>query len=656
MKRKLAALAIAGAMVFSVTACGGNNTATENDGSSGSAASSSSETEGATSGGSDMMMNTDPVEGQIGSFNGGGTDETTVGGNDYAYDAAIYVEEGAIVEDKSEVDRVVGDFNATGADGIVIDDSESGHNGIIVINSDYTISDATLTFNTEADGSDTCDFSGKGSAIAAYSANVTIEDSIIETTGVATMPIFADSATGADNGSNVTVSNSVLISNGGTLMAEYMNSPDQSTMVAPPWILGIMGTSRTTNAMGNNTSMDFLDCDTSAGAWAVLSTDSGSNMTLNIYNTSLTLNNADESLIPIQAEGGQITTQDNPYTENFGSGYGTYAIGAAVETFAGAEINVGTYATIFTGGSAIYTNIKEGETYTLQHADGSTAEYTATESAKTVINSDTFGFMAHQGENTITIENGTKVNSEFATFLIKSGSSGQSTTATIDNAKISNGGVLIQVMDNDDATTGGMMDADDPLNTNGGGMNFKTTHAEEAGFNTAAATADESVQSFTFTNGDYFGNIYNASGSDSAGALDATTLNVTLGQGATLTGAAASTAAIHVTYEGSQYVKEMLLGSAVEDPTDADILAFQNTSFTISEYYDIGQVANCINDNGGNAVNMTLTDDAVWTVTDTSLIASLTIEGDAAVIIPDGVTLTIGGTAHTGETLTAGTY
>ena len=197
MKRKLAVLAIAGAMVFSVTACGGNNTATENDGGSGSAASSASETEGATSGGSDMMMNTDPVEGQIGSFNGGGTDETTVGGNDYAYDAAIYVEEGAIVEDKSEVDRVVGDFNATGADGIVIDDSESGHNGIIVINSDYTISDATLTFNTEADGSDTCDFSGKGSAIAAYSANVTIEDSIIETTGVATMPIFADSATGA---------------------------------------------------------------------------------------------------------------------------------------------------------------------------------------------------------------------------------------------------------------------------------------------------------------------------------------------------------------------------------------------------------------------------------------------------------------------------
>jgi hypothetical protein len=28
--------------------------------------------------------------------------------------------------------------------------------------------------------------------------------------------------------------------------------------------------------------------------------------------------------------------------------------------------------------------------------------------------------------------------------------------------------VLIQVMDNDDTTNGGMMDADDPENTNGG--------------------------------------------------------------------------------------------------------------------------------------------------------------------------------------------
>ena len=50
---------------------------------------------------------------------------------------------------------------------------------------------------------------------------------------------------------------------------------------------------------------------------------------------------------------------------------------------------------------------------------------------------------------------------------------------------------------------------------------------------------------------------------------------------------------------------------------------------------------------------MTLTDDAVWNVTATSSITSLSIEGDAQVVIPDGVTLTVDGTEYTGTTLTA---
>ncbi len=648
-RRKVLAMLMATSLVVSLGACGSTGNTATGDASADASADASGDASG------DMMMNTDPVEGQIGSWNGGGTDASTVGGDDYAYDAALYVEDGAIVEDESSTDRISGDFDEASASDITIDDSESGHNGIIIINSDYEINNATITLNTDADGTDTCDFSGVGSAIAAYTSNVTINDSTIETTGVATMPVFADSYVETENGSNITLNNCVLKSNGGTLYADYMNSPDQATMVAPPWILGIMGTSRATNAMGKNTSMDFLDCETSAGAWAVLSTDSGSNMTLNIYNTSLTLNNVDESAIDIQEEGGQISTQDNPYTTNYGSGYGTYAIGDASEVFAGSTINVGTYATIFTGGSATYTAITAGEEYTLNHADGSTGVYTATESKNTVINSDTFGFMIHQGEDSITIEKGTEVNSGYATFLVKSGSSGETLTASVDDSTLSNGGVLIQVIDNDDSTTGGMMDADDPLNTNGGKMNFKSTHAENEGFNLDSAENDGTTQSFTFTNGDYTGNIYNASGSDAstAGALDATTLDVTLGSGATLNAAAASTAAIHVTYDGSVYIKDSLKGLAIEDSSDSTILGYQNTSYTISEYYDQGHVANLVNYNGGNDISITLTDDAVWNVTGTSLITSLTIEDDAQVVIPSGVTLTVNGTEYTDTTLTA---
>ena len=591
------------------------------------------------------------VDGQLGSWSMGGTDADSIDGDDYAYDAALYVTADGIDEEKSATDRMYeGTYDDSAATGIVIDDSESGHNGILVVDADYTISGATIDMLTDADGSDTCDFSGKGTAIAAFGddANVTVEDSTIHTAGVATMPIFVD------DGATVTIQNSTLQSDGGTLSSEYLNTPSQTLMVAPPWILGIMGNSRCSNMMGRDTTTNVIDSETSAGAWAVLSTDAGDDMYLNVYNTSLTLNNADESAAAaLQAEGGQISqTLDNPYTVNYGSGYGTYVIGRAVETFAGAEINVGTYATIFTGGSATYTALEAGRTYELKNHQGeTTAEYTADEDKVTEIHSDTFGFMAHQNENSISVEKGTVVDSGYATFLVKTGASNQVLTASVDDAQITNGGVMIQVMDNDDATNGGMMDADDPENTNGGSQNFKPYHTEDAGFNTDAASASGTVQAFTFTNGDYTGNIYNASGSD---GLEGNTLNVNFGEGATYSGAIASTAAIHVTYDGSQTVKANG-GYAFDDADEAEAFAeqYQNTSFTIEEYWSIGQVANLVNDNGANAVNVTLTDNAVWTMTGTSLISSLTIEDDAQVVIPEGTVLSVNGVDYTGCTLTA---
>ena len=591
------------------------------------------------------------VEGQLGSWSLGGTDASSAGGNDYAYDVALYVTTDGIVQDKSAVDRISeGSYDDDSAENIVINDSESGRNGILVYNTDYAVSGAEITMLTEADGTDTCDFSGKGTAIAAFGsdANMTVTDSTIHTSGVATMPIFAD------DGATVTIRSSVLQSDGGTLSADYLNTPSQTLMVAPPWILGIMGNSRCSNMMGTNTTTNVIDSETSAGAWAVLSTDAGNNMALNIYNSSLTLNNADESSsAALQAEGGQISeTLDNPYTVNYGSGYGTYVIGNASEIFAGAQVNVGTYATIFTGGSAIYTSLEAGKTYELKNSAGeTTATYEATEDKVTEIHSDTFAFMAHQDRNNITVENGTVVDSGYATFLVKTGSSNQALTATVDNAVITNGGVLIQVMDNDDATNGGMMSTDDPLNTDGGSQNFKPYHTEEAGFNTSEASSDSTVQQFAFTNGSYTGNIYNASGSD---GLNGNTLNVTFGTGSQYSGAIASTSAIHVTYDGSVMVKENG-GYAFDNAEEAASFAaqYQNTSFTINEYWSIGQVANLVNSNGANAINITLTDDAVWNVTGTSLITSLSISGDAKVVIPAGVTLTIDDTVYTDCVLTA---
>ncbi len=589
------------------------------------------------------------AEGQLGSWSMGGTDASTVDGDDYAYDAALFVTADGIDAEKSATDRITeGTWDEKTSSDIVIDDTVSGHNGVLVYNTAYEISGATINMITDADGTDTCDFSGKGTAVAAFgsNANVTVTDSVIHTAGVAAMPVFAD------DGATVTIRSSRLQSDGGTLYSAYMKTPSQTLMVAPPWILGIMGTSRCSNMMGTDTTTNVIDSETSAGAWAVLSTDAGDDMYLNVYNSSLTLNNADESKYLLQAEGGEISeTLDNPYTVNYGSGYGTYAIGRAVETFAGAAINVGTYATIFTSGSALYTSLEAGETYELKnHAGETTATYTAKEDKVTEIHSDTFGFMSHQGTNTITVEKGTVVDSGYATFLVKTGSSSQETTASVDSAVISNGGVLIQVMDNDDTTNGGMMSTDDELNTNGGSQNFIPYHKEDAGFDTSSAEADGTVQTFTFTNGTYTGNIYNASGSD---GLNASTLNVTFGAGASYSGAIASTSAIHVTYDGSAALKAEG-GYALENEEEAASFAekYQNTYFTINEYWNIGQVANMICSNGGNAVNVALKDGAVWNVTGTSLLSSLTMEDGCKIVIPEGITLTVNGTEYTNTTLT----
>ncbi len=600
---------------------------------------------GASDGASAGGMMGGQVDGQLGSWSMGGQDADSIDGNDYAYDAALFITADGVNADKSATERITaGTYDEAKADGIAVNDPESGHNGVIVVGTDYTISNAEILLLTDADGTDTCDFSGKGAAIAAYgqNAHVTVENSTLHVSGVAGLALISD------DGAVLTVKDSVCRSDGGTLYKDYLNTPDQKLMVAPPWVLGIMGTSRCSNIMGNNTTTNVIDSETSAGAWAVLSTDAGTNMILNVYNSSLTLNNADESLYLLQEEGGQISeTLDNPYTENYGSGYASFVIGSAVETFVGATINAGTYLAIMDGGSATYSSLEAGKTYEILNGRGEVCEtYTASEDKASVLHSDTFGFMCLQSPNYITLNPGTVMDTGWASFLVKTGYGGQATTAVIDGAEITNGGVLIQVMDSDDATNGGTMSANDPMNTNGGNQNFYPYHTEEHGFFVGEAKAGATKQTFTFNNGDYTGNIYNGSGSD---GLDANALYVTFGTGAEYTGAIASTSAIHVTYDGSVAIQQK--GSFAFDDANEDCAAFatryQNYYYTINEYFSMGHVANMVYFNGGNAIHVTLTDGAVWNVTGSSLIASLTIGEGCQVIVPAGVTLTVDGVAYT---------
>lgn len=717
----LLAAAVAAALMVSAAACGEGQQAQEQQQQQEPSEEPGEREPEETAGGAEILipadMETEPtVDGLadgLCSWTTGGTEAGTINGNDYAFTPAIYINGGAYDKEKSIVKDA--DVKDTEASNLTLTVEKEGVNGIMVNNSDYTIVDSVIRVNaSEADGMETCDFSGIGAAIAVYGQSaLTVRNTVVNADGVANLAVFTD------NGSSALLDHVTLHSDGGTLYEDYINSPNQGTMVAPPWILGIMGNSRGTNLEGTDSTMSVVDSDVSASNWAVLSTDAGSNMYLNVVNTKMTLTGNEEEL-----QAGGLYSETNPYTDK--NGYGTYVIGNAVETFLGTTMDVGTYATIFTGGTGYYGNLKAGESYDLLAADGSTHHtYTAQEDVQTVIHSDTFGFMAHQGDNECTLD-GVAVNSAYTNFLVKSGNN--STIHVKNGTEIhAENGILLQLMDNDDSTT--------EFNPNHEtvGMAFGTTHEEYPGFPTEAVDPDAAGEGsmggapvgdmpqggepggdmpqggapvgdmpqgeapagagpsgeapeggmpegeggpggdmggmpqeesgpnttvYNVTDTELTGAIYNGIGWNanelSQGKVKQMLLEVNLSGTAALTGPIASTSCIHATYEGQKYLKDHKI-TAFDDEDEAAAFAadYQATGFAISAYFNIGQVANLVRSNGLNDISVSLADTAVWTVTDTSLIKSLSVSGDAQVVVEEGVTLTVDGKAYEAGTYTA---
>jgi hypothetical protein len=102
------------------------------------------------------------------------------------------------------------------------------------------------------------------------------------------------------------------------------------------------------------------------------------------------------------------------------------------------------------------------------------------------------------------------------------------------------------------------------------------------------------------TNGNYKGNVFNGSGyyTQSGNALD-----VSIGKGASLTGAISLTETRHVDETGKQ-----------------------NTHFTINEYYYLGHVANRNYRNETGSINVTVQDGGKWTVTGEGMINKLIVD------------------------------
>jgi hypothetical protein len=518
--------------------------------------------------------------------------------------------------------------------------------------------DLTLTGSISAsddgDGKKASDFSGLGTQIfAADYAKVNIDNMKIDTKG------FVRAAFIADTHAQIFVNNSQVTVLGANPLTQaykgYKNSADQNIMMSPPWVLGIQGGARAANMLGDKPTLSVVNTSVTSGGWAILSTDGGNDFVMNVVDSNL-------RILP-ESEGGMSSGKFS-YSSKYGTGYGTYMIGNAVQNFYGVTFGGTTFAAIMTGGDATYRS--SNGSITLKDAEGKEIKTITGAGKPTTINS-VFGFMTH-GDGIIRVLDGTVVNSEGSTFLHKNGT----VSFVADNAVLNPAsGILLQMIDNDDSTVGGSMSG---FNTEfkeaagwpsengnvtkpgekkvggqggpggaasgpgggaasgpGGGAAGGPGGAAEAGGAAggpgggqaggpsgaaggpggAAAgpgggaagnkAGGQTAVKFNLTNGNYKGDVFNGSGYYTQSAK---TLDVTIGKGANLTGAICLTETRHVDETGKQ-----------------------NTHFTINEYYYLGHVVNRPYRNGSATIAVTLSEGGTWNVTGESQISKLVLGG-----------------------------
>lgn len=515
---------------------------------------------------------------------------------------------------------------------IVLDDTVTGAGySSVVASGEMAQADitGTLVLTDDSSGEMASDFNGQGSAFVAYGgAQMNIEDATVYTDGFERTGIIVSQQ------ANVMVKNSDFTVLGANPLTEaydgYVNSANQNIMLSPPWPLGIMGGARVVNMIGTTPTLTILDSTLTSGGWALLSTDSGSNMVINVVDTEM-------SFLP-ESEGGMDSGwRIFGYDEDaYGSGYGSYYIGNPSQYYYGATFDGVTYAAIITGAETGHYASSNGS-IDLFDANGEKIETVKGKGQPTVING-VFGFMMHNAiSDGIYIEDGTIVNTEESTVIYKSANG----DFFFDNAELNpKNGVIIQMIDNDDDSRIGMIsmvegfatDYDEAkVNAGDGfpGINYKYESAGEG-----------NTLSTTFTNGEYEGNLYNGTGYYNQKGDD---LNVTIGEGATLTGDIALTSTI----KGLKYSPEAIegikhygdnIGYILLDAdgnvakSEKDAAYIQIQSYTIDEYFLQGHVENKLHYNGASTINVLVTDGGVWNVAEESLIANLTVEAGAKVM------------------------
>ena len=517
----------------------------------------------------------------------------------FPFRQGLYVDGTGVVQSKSVLAAVTGGrVTDTASRQIKISSTGEAFNGVYVKDGTYTLDQPQISLT----GNGRSDFVGYGAAVTATGSGTTV---VLDGAQIANQGSVRTGVV-ADGGSNVIVKNSAIDTKDGVLPNDYRSTVDLTYMQQAPWMLGIVGNVRATNLLGDNTKASYINSAISSQGWGVLSTDTGSN--------------------------GQLTTVNSSITTTGGEGYGSYAIGGAVERFLGSRFTVDTYATINRGG-AVYFADSTRKTVSQLNTDlklGLTAkELAAIPVRPTVINSDRWGVMWH-GAGSVDVSGGTVVNTRRATFLDK----GQQVAITVDGsqgAKLKPGnGILLQMMEDDDP--GPQMVNGELLNT---GVYHEPTGdpAKVDSFDVTAANAADAVA--TFSDIRLKGDFYNAIRGGSTAPP---------GPGAGVAGKN-----MVLTFDKSQ-VSGVI--SAAESRHAIDTI-------TAAEYEQLGQVTNTPRAVVNNGVIVNLDGGSRWKVTGTSYLSKLVIGADSAVtaapghhlsLTVDGVTKSIvPGTTYTGS-------
>ncbi|MFI8228685.1 hypothetical protein ACIGDI_07640 [Streptomyces sp. NPDC085900] len=492
----------------------------------------------------------------------------------FPFRQALYVDADGVVREKSVLAAVRGGrLTDTLARNVSITSTGECFDGVYVENGTYTLDRPTISLT----GNGRCDFAGYGAAVVGHgsSTRLVVDGAHIANKGVVRTGVISD------GGANVVVKNSTVRCRNGVLPADYQATVETPYMESVPWMLGLDGNVRATNLIGENSTATYLNSTVFSETWGALSVEGGSGLKL---------------------------TAINSHVGNTGEyGYGTYAIGDAVVRVLGCRFDVGSYATIIAGPAAVV------------HYGDSTAEAVAAldtelelglgeaESASiparnTVVNSGHFGYMFF-GAGTLTLDGGTVVNSERATFLNK----GQQTAITVDGSRGARlnprDGIILQMIELDDpgpvAVDGKMMNigvytepTDDPT--------------KDASFDVTAVHTADSAAAFTSIalRGDF--------------------------------------------YNGMRKGKNMVLtfeNSTLEGVISATRTRHRVPSIDAATFYELGIVTNTVQAAVNNGAIVQLNSGSTWTVTGTSHLTSLTLAADAAVRAPRGkrVTLTVDG-------------